>query len=87
MNTAVNSLNSASQLLSKIVDPLAALYYKAFNYNKYLAGTGFAALITLALFFLMVALINLGDDSLPTCLLYTSPSPRDGLLSRMPSSA
>ena len=23
----------------------------------------------------------------PRCLLYTSPSPRDGLLSRMPSSA
>ena len=34
------------------------------------------------------ALTTLGvwhDDS--TCLLYTSPSPRDGLLSRMPSSA
>ena len=26
-------------------------------------------------------------DGLYTCLLYTSPSPRDGLLSRMPSSA
>ena len=26
-------------------------------------------------------------DSLEACLLYTSPSPRDGLLSRMPSSA
>ena len=26
-----------------------------------------------------------GDSD--TCLLYTSPSPRDGLLSRMPSSA
>ena len=26
-------------------------------------------------------------DQLETCLLYTSPSPRDGLLSRMPSSA
>ena len=25
--------------------------------------------------------------SYSTCLLYTSPSPRDGLLSRMPSSA
>ena len=25
--------------------------------------------------------------SFKTCLLYTSPSPRDGLLSRMPSSA
>ena len=31
------------------------------------------------------------EDSVPptekACLLYTSPSPRDGLLSRMPSSA
>ena len=26
-------------------------------------------------------------DELSVCLLYTSPSPRDGLLSRMPSSA
>ena len=26
-------------------------------------------------------------DHVITCLLYTSPSPRDGLLSRMPSSA
>ena len=25
--------------------------------------------------------------NIKTCLLYTSPSPRDGLLSRMPSSA
>ena len=29
--------------------------------------------------------LYLGDWN--TCLLYTSPSPRDGLLSRMPSSA
>ena len=27
------------------------------------------------------------DIGYKTCLLYTSPSPRDGLLSRMPSSA
>ena len=27
------------------------------------------------------------DNDKDTCLLYTSPSPRDGLLSRMPSSA
>ena len=26
-------------------------------------------------------------DGVTVCLLYTSPSPRDGLLSRMPSSA
>ena len=35
---------------------------------------------------------NLSDENLSQafihiCLLYTSPSPRDGLLSRMPSSA
>ena len=29
----------------------------------------------------------LGGDPFCACLLYTSPSPRDGLLSRMPSSA
>ena len=28
-----------------------------------------------------------GDDVLNFCLLYTSPSPRDATLSRMPSSA
>ena len=28
-----------------------------------------------------------GDRRIDVCLLYTSPSPRDGLLSRMPSSA
>ena len=41
----------------------------------------------------MIYGFSLVDDCNPmmancnTCLLYTSPSPRDGLLSRMPSSA
>ena len=30
---------------------------------------------------------SFGDNVVIGCLLYTSPSPRDGLLSRMPSSA
>ena len=30
---------------------------------------------------------QINDDGVINCLLYTSPSPRDGLLSRMPSSA
>ena len=33
------------------------------------------------------ALLADSHISIHTCLLYTSPSPRDGLLSRMPSSA
>ena len=31
--------------------------------------------------------LALAQDDPKSCLLYTSPSPRDGLLSRMPSSA
>ena len=34
-----------------------------------------------------VRLIEDGDELLDTCLLYTSPSPRDQRGSRMPSSA
>ena len=34
-----------------------------------------------------VALAEAEMNPTDTCLLYTSPSPRDGLLSRMPSSA
>ena len=30
---------------------------------------------------------DIGKNIVSVCLLYTSPSPRDGLLSRMPSSA
>ena len=31
--------------------------------------------------------VKTGDDMIKTCLLYTSPSPRDRQKSRMPSSA
>ena len=56
------------------------------------------ALSVEAVFQLLLALLDLGlvllelgelllNRSVLSCLLYTSPSPRDGLLSRMPSSA
>ena len=35
---------------------------------------------------LWLGIMNIGEKA-GACLLYTSPSPRDGLLSRMPSSA
>ena len=40
-------------------------------------------LSTLCIFIIMITLFRI----VSLCLLYTSPSPRDGLLSRMPSSA
>ena len=47
----------------------------------------FAEKITKMTGFDMVLPMNTGAEAVETCLLYTSPSPRDGLLSRMPSSA
>ena len=48
-------------------------------------GFGGTQVVALVLIIIMVA--TLFYTQLQLCLLYTSPSPRDGLLSRMPSSA
>ena len=45
------------------------------------------ALFALRWLFTQVHLERVGSMLIDACLLYTSPSPRDGLLSRMPSSA
>ena len=47
-----------------------------------LGGCGAATNMTL-----YASLMQATGKAYETCLLYTSPSPRDGLLSRMPSSA
>ena len=51
-----------------------ATFYNAWNYNP--TSSVFRAVDQ-----------SQAYQSSNTCLLYTSPSPRDGLLSRMPSSA
>ena len=47
----------------------------------------YASGLVVALFLGLFSPLFISDDLLSGCLLYTSPSPRDGLLSRMPSSA
>ena len=42
---------------------------------------------TLFFFCLIVVIVSIGFGYVYRCLLYTSPSPRDATLSRMPSSA
>ena len=60
---------------------LPIVTYGKYNYGQYANPTpirykgGFGEALTGAV------------QAISTCLLYTSPSPRDGLLSRMPSSA
>ena len=56
-------------------------------YDVVVAGAGQGGLVT-AFQLLRERVPNiLVIDKAECCLLYTSPSPRDGLLSRMPSSA
>ena len=50
--------------INTFTKPIHAVYVKAFNVNRYAAGIGFSSLITLALFFIMVILISLGDSGL-----------------------
>ena len=60
-----------------------------------LAHLSFLDIAIIAIYFVMVIWIgfylkgqaNTSEEFFMACLLYTSPSPRDGLLSRMPSSA
>ena len=50
--------------LNSVTKPIHEMYVKAFNANKYAAGIGFSSLITVALFFVMVILIALGDSGI-----------------------
>ena len=60
-----------------------ALATIAFSGTTYAAQEGETIVITEEL----TKLINLYKEGVITCLLYTSPSPRDRTRSRMPSSA
>ena len=60
--------------------------------NKCFIDLGYGALLNptidkLTAFHGGRAMLKEGFKKISICLLYTSPSPRDGLLSRMPSSA
>jgi len=57
-------MNQVFAAINSITKPIHGVYVKAFNANKYAAGIGFSSAITLALFFIMVILISLGDSGL-----------------------
>ena len=57
-------MNQVLAAINSITKPIHEIYVKAFNANKYAAGIGFSSAITLALFFVMVILISLGDTGM-----------------------
>ena len=68
-----------------VVDPIEKVALLVGNHNSMRV----MYLITYVIFGLVLAVLSLAlyPRLRNGCLLYTSPSPRDGLLSRMPSSA
>ena len=58
---------------NSIEDGIHAFIVKALNREKIIENAKLKGLLV--------------NEEITVCLLYTSPSPRDGLLSRMPSSA
>ena len=73
---------ASSGLNEVILNALGQVKPDAIKHN----GLYFYLLVALSFFTLLIVLYKKMDLSF-ICLLYTSPSPRDGLLSRMPSSA
>ena len=65
----------------------AAVKRAAFLAFGVAAAAGLVLAATTAWWLVVVGALCVVAAWLYTCLLYTSPSPRDGLLSRMPSSA
>lgn len=57
-------MNQVLAAINSVTKPIHVIYVKAFNANKYAAGIGFSSAITLALFFVMVILISLGDTGM-----------------------
>ena len=57
-------MNHVLAAINSVTKPIHEIYVKAFNANKYAAGIGFSSGITLALFFVMVILISLGDTGM-----------------------
>ena len=71
------------------INPLATMYFNPLMWCSLLGllGNPHQLRIRVDVMPAALALVEQRPDKAQPCLLYTSPSPRDGLLSRMPSSA
>ena len=76
----------AASLSARALDPVLPHVAEDFGVSIATAA-GFAAVFAFTFAIIQPVLGAAADLFGKACLLYTSPSPRDGLLSRMPSSA
>ena len=77
-----------TMMVDRGMEPIRAVYYNRKIVHMFAGGVGSLSVPFLFtdVWYPMICGILL-TALLYACLLYTSPSPRDGLLSRMPSSA
>ena len=96
-NQALTDVTSAglptkSGSVIQVKHALSTTQMNAFTSDTWVDATGFSVTITptsaSSKFYITASAGSLNsNNNYIGCLLYTSPSPRDGLLSRMPSSA
>jgi len=85
LRTPLNAINGFSDIMKKeMFGPLGDARYKEYVNDILFSGQHLLSLIN---DILDMSKIEAGKMTLNTCLLYTSPSPRDRTRSRMPSSA
>ena len=95
-----NNLNSRGTVLLNVYQLFLLTAYKFHTYAKELPKgecSLFSLIVVMMMMMMMMMIIvitipfytlgSIHSAKASGCLLYTSPSPRDGLLSRMPSSA
>ena len=99
--TVINVISGLSILPYPFIIALGTMLFDAPGSENYLPAKIIYLLLTCYPFIVIISIvlswmcilnniskkIALGIAFVGLCLLYTSPSPRDGLLSRMPSSA
>ena len=74
LNIAVKAARKAGSVITRASEDIEGLTINKKSYNDFVSEVDITS-------------EKIIIDTLKDCLLYTSPSPRDGLLSRMPSSA
>ena len=93
LNTVIRTFKPGQKILALLPvsgNPLSVRYFGPYVIDKKLSDLNYAVVTPDRHKQTQLCHVNMLKpyvDRDSTCLLYTSPSPRDGLLSRMPSSA
>ena len=87
MHTKLAKLSGVNSLVIEVLSAIALSLVVFYSINHFTAGEFAAFVGALLMLISPIKKITAINEQIQVCLLYTSPSPRDATLSRMPSSA